>query len=150
MNKITALIITLFVSLSATAQTSLDELDWLIGSWKRLDEKPGRLSTETWTMEDDKLVGMGATVFGTDTVFVEKLEIKKVNAEYFYVANTSDNAKPTEFKMTEFDEFRFVVENPQHDFPKKIEYALRGNSLIAAISNEAGREIYFQFEKMED
>ncbi|MEP1094408.1 MAG: DUF6265 family protein [Cyclobacteriaceae bacterium] len=124
------------------------EFDWLVGKWERENIKPGRTAFEIWERNNETLNGIGVTLQGADTVFVEKLSILNKYGQLYYVANVSSNASPTLFKITSYDESGFVSENPAHDFPKKIAYSLSGNTMLATISGN-GKEIPFSFKKVE-
>ena len=51
------------------------------------------------------------------------------------------------FKETRFNDTLFTVENPKHDFPKKIMYWKENNLLKAEVSSEEAT-ITFDFEKI--
>ena len=55
--------------------SSMQQLDWLLGTWERLNDRPGQNSFEVWQKEGDGLKGVGFTLQDTDTVFREDLEI---------------------------------------------------------------------------
>ncbi len=143
------LLLTLVFSACSSQAQEFKKLDWLIGQWERQNVRPGRTALEAWERDVQKgLVGIGVTLQGADTVFVEKLSIIEKDGELFYVANVSSNASPTFFKFTSMDENAFVSENPEHDFPKKIAYKLEGDILTATISGD-GKEIPFLFKKVD-
>jgi hypothetical protein len=55
---------------------SLRELDWILGTWTRQNSKPGQVQHETWwKISEQHYQGIGMVTAGSDTVFVEKLEI---------------------------------------------------------------------------
>ena len=135
----------------ANAQVSteqqLEKLAWLEGKWERQNTRQGRTAFELWTKNSDRFVGKGITMSGTDTVFVERLSIKKKDGELYYVAEVSQNAEPTYFKITQFTKAGFICENPDHDFPKKIEYKLESDGTMKAIISGDSRSIPFVFQK---
>ena len=47
--------------------------------------------------------------------------------------------KPTRFKLVSSSANTAVFENPQHDFPTRIEYRRRGLALMATISGPGGK-----------
>ena len=71
---------------------------------------------------------------GTDTVFLEKIQIIAKDGELYYVADVKENEAPVPFKITSQTQEGFICENPNHDFPKKIEYKLNGLNLTVVIS----------------
>lgn len=132
--KKTILIFTvLFGSQLAISQTP-EDFKWLEGTWERQNVRPGTTAYEIWEQKNGEFQGIGVSMKGNDTTFVEQLSIVNKANELFYVANVSSNASPTYFKITSYSKNGFVSENPEHDFPKKIEYTLDGNKLTAVIS----------------
>ena len=128
----------------------IKDLKWLEGTWNREGLKEGQTATETWEMNgDNAMIGWGITKRGEDTVFVEKLEIVKKYDDLFYVADVAHNAAPVYFKIVKLSKGTFICENPAHDFPKKIEYMLNGNKLVATISGD-GKEVPFYFTKKDN
>ncbi len=131
------------------AQPTLEDVHWLIGTWHRTHMKPGHSGTEVWhPVSATELTGMGISMQGTDTAFVEKLKIIFRDNTLFYVADVPENKEPVLFRFTELSFNKFVCENPQHDFPKKISYAWDGTTLTATISGD-GKKIDFVFVKKE-
>jgi len=123
------------------------KLEWLTGTWMRTNAKPGRATTESWIKESPgKLVGKGVTLKGTDTAFVEKLQLIIKDDAIFYVADVKENKSLVYFKLTSITTNSFVCENPEHDFPKKIAYTLTDGVLKAAISGN-GKAIDYVFVK---
>lgn len=120
----------------------------MLGSWERQNTRPGTTAFESWEKTKDGYKGMGVSMKESDTSFVEKLRIIGKEGAIYYVADVSSNAEPTYFKVTSVSKKGFVCENPEHDFPKKIEYTLEGNQMTAVIS--AGEQkMGFVFLKME-
>lgn len=131
-----------------TFSQSINDFKWMEGNWKRHNAKPGTSAFEVWKKTKAGYEGLGVSMKGTDTTFVEKLKIVKKDGNIYYVADVSANAEPTYFKITSVSEGGFVSENPEHDFPKKIEYILEGTRMTAIIS--AGeKKMGFVFEKVE-
>ncbi len=141
------LLFLLISSFSCSAQES-KKLDWLIGKWQRENVRPGRTAFEIWERNNQGLTGIGVTLQGSDTVFIERLAIAEKDGELFYVANVSSNASATFFKMTSYDESGFESENPDHDFPKKITYKLEEDVMTATISGD-GKQIPFLFKRVD-
>jgi hypothetical protein len=128
-------------------QASLDDVAWLNGKWNRTNAKPGRSGMEQWKkISATELQGEGINLKGVDTVFVERLKIILKESQLYYVADITGNKEPVYFKFTNVTPNGFVCENPQHDFPKKIVYAVEDNKLKATISGD-GKQIDYLFEK---
>lgn len=138
-----ALVLISAINLSAQ---SIKKVKWLEGTWNRQNVKQGQTASESWKVSGNELTGIGVTLKGVDTVFQEQLSIIKKGKELFYVANVSQNAAPTLFRITLVTKKGFVSENPEHDFPKKITYELNGEMLTATISGD-GKTIPFVFKR---
>lgn len=125
----------------------LDQLQWIQGTWNRTSVKPGKSAHERWKqMSDGTWQGWGVSFTGADTSFLEKIKIIEKDGKLYYVADVPENKEPVYFEFTSLTPSGFVCENPLHDFPKKIEYNVKGNSLEAVISGD-GESISFQFKK---
>lgn len=124
------------------------KLEWLVGHWNRTNSKPGSSGHEVWEKRSaEELSGYGLTLRGSDTAFAEQFSIiAKDNKLHYVVSVLSEKQHPVSFLITSLTDVDFVCENPQHDFPKKIEYHLKGNQLHAAISGD-GKSIPFLFER---
>lgn len=128
------------------AEGDLSQFDWLAGKWKRTGMSPGKEAYEVWVKGEDQLMGQGISMKDGDTTFVEKLRIKQMEGEIYYVADVPQNPEPTLFKVTEIREGYFRCTNPQHDFPKEITYELKEEQLTATISGD-GKSIPFVFTR---
>lgn len=149
------LLIVLLIAFSrvVTGQTlneHLSELAWLEGKWERDTGNQNQSAFEEWEINEDMLTGVGVTLQRGDTVFVEKLSITFKDGDLYYVADVNPNAEPVYFRITEFSATGFVSENPEHDFPKKIEYRLESEGQLIATISGGGRSIPFEFHKVED
>lgn len=138
-------VIALGASTSAKAQ-DVSKIEWLVGSWTRTNAKPGRSGVEIWTKVDNELVGRGISLKGTDTTFVEKLKIVSKDGKLFYVSDVPENKELTWFEFISISDKSFAVEDPKHDFPKKIVYEVDGKNLKATISGD-GKSIDYLFVK---
>ncbi|MEQ8361234.1 MAG: DUF6265 family protein [Cyclobacteriaceae bacterium] len=141
----------LFTLLACSASSSLQDdfikINWLKGYWERVNAKEGRSAHERWEeVSDQELKGWGVSMRGSDTAFMEVLRIVVKDGALHYVADVPENPNPVFFKFTSIDETGFICENPVHDFPKKIEYQLRGDTLKAITSGD-GKELVFDFVK---
>jgi len=146
--KTALFIFTILLVYAGNAQNT-DDFQWLIGTWERTQSRPGTTAVEIWSQEPDgSLVGMGITMKGIDTVFIERLSIVVKNNKTYYVADVSHNTAPTYFEITQQDDSGFTSENPEHDFPKKIVYKKEGDSLTAIISGN-GKQIPFYFRRID-
>ncbi len=79
------------------------------------------------------LLGMSRTVANGKTITHEFLQIRQEKTgDIFYVANPSGQEQAI-FKLVKFETGKLIFENPEHDFPQRIIYHLKGDSLIARI-----------------
>ncbi len=125
----------------------IEKVQWLVGYWDRTSVKEGRSAHERWKrISVDELEGWGVSLRGTDTSFVEGLRIVRRDGSLFYIADVPENKEPVAFEFTELTTSAFVCENLTHDFPKRIEYKLSGDTLTATTSGD-GNEISFSFIK---
>lgn len=133
---------------SRKTRSDFKKLDWILSTWQRTNVRPGTTAFESWTKESDSVYsGMGWTMKGTDTTFVEKLRIEIKEDKVYYVADVSHNATPTYFLMTEITASGFKSENPDHDFPKQINYALKDDVITAIISDGGDKKVGFVFKR---
>jgi hypothetical protein len=150
MNKIVLSILLIFFLASVKAQKYSPEveakfklLNWLSGTWERTNVKAGRTASERWHIDEPySFIGLGVTMNGTDTVFLEKIKIVIERNNLYYVADVKENKTPVYFQLTEITSSGFVCENRDHDFPKKIEYSLKGSILTVIISGDGKSQDY--------
>ncbi len=113
---------------AARGSATLDDLGWLLGTWQSGDDEP---AGERWVRGAHGFVGSGYVVQPTECedeapcrgepIETESLELIERDGSLLYVATPRTQAR-TEFVITELDASHFVAENPEHDFPTRIEY----------------------------
>lgn len=147
-----SLLILTLIKPSVFAQKAEDipfeKLKWLEGKWERMMENPNQTGYEDWKIKNGSFQGMGVTIQQGDTVFVEKLSIERMEGDWYYIADVNPNVEPTYFMISEISENGFVSENPDHDFPKKIEYQLKNDGELSVVISGDGRSIPFVFRKV--
>ncbi|MBC7862109.1 MAG: hypothetical protein IAF38_03990 [Bacteroidia bacterium] len=107
---------------------------WLAGEW--VSQQDSIEFLEAWTFKNDSfLEGKGLAYKGTEILFSEDLAMKRVGDTLYYIPTVSDQnqGKAVWFKVTMIDSFGFMAENQAHDFPKTINYQLRGKDSVYAI-----------------
>jgi Domain of unknown function (DUF6265) len=116
----------------APARPTLAAFSWLAGQWRI--EQAGRAVDEHWMAPAGGLMmGMSRAIRGATIEHEFSLLRQEPNGDIVYVANPSKQSEAV-FKLTSLVDGKAVFENPQHDFPKKIIYALQPDgSLLAAI-----------------
>jgi len=143
------LALTLLVSANASpvdAATETSSLGWLAGHWCGGD--PAEPVEEFWLpAKDDVMIGVSRTLKGGRTTGFEYLRIVPLNGQPTYLAQP-DGRPATSFARTGggVDWVRF--ENPEHDFPQRIEYRRTRDGLHAQISGpgEGGKEMVIGFD----
>ncbi|MDF1696081.1 MAG: DUF6265 family protein [Saprospiraceae bacterium] len=124
--------------------------NWLLGNWKRVGEKEGQQTYENWTLvQPDKYKGVGCTVKGKDTIWREDIVLEKEADIWAFKVKTQGETTATHFKVTKLTPTSFICENPENEFPKKIEYRFDGQNIQAEISG-GGPTIPFNFVRMKN
>lgn len=127
---------------------SINDIAWIVGQWQRTNVRPGTTTYEFWEKSSEKLLsGIGFSMKGADTTFIEKLKIELKDGTLYYVADVRENAEPVYFKFTEISDHGFVSENPEHDFPKMISYELKDGVMTAVISDGGDKKMGFVFKR---
>ena len=107
------------------------ELSWLEGSWWSDDGAIG----ERWESDGrGGLRGLGLSRGEEGIEVSEELELVRRDGHWIYVATPREQAR-TEFVVTERTEERFVAENPEHDFPTRLEYRREGDRVYVRVSS---------------
>lgn len=132
---------------SEVTQEKFKQLEWLLGKWNRTNVRPGSSAFENWKkVSDISFEGLGVSMKGSDTTFVESLKLEIRNDKIFYIADVSQNATPTLFEVKEVTDKYFSCENYAHDFPKVISYSLEANKDLKAIISDGGdKKMLFTF-----
>jgi hypothetical protein len=93
----------LFLLLAFYCVKENKEFDWLSGDWQRINDTASQKTFENWQSEaDGSLSGIGFTLEGIDTVFVEQLAIKKTEEKWQLIV-TGVHEEPTYFDVTSFN-----------------------------------------------
>jgi len=150
----TILLSTFYVTCKPTNQvaeanstaTSLSP-DWLQGKWHRINDEGMKKTYEQWTKISDSLyMGLGFTMQGIDTVWKETVHLNLKDSLWSYDVFMAESTAPTSFVFSEHTDTSFICENAQNEFPKKIAYTLKGDTISATISG-GGPEILYLFVK---
>jgi len=127
----------------------LSDFNWLVGSWIQPSDGEGIEVVEHWSKADNRLEGLGVRRRQADTVFVEKLSLVEKDGEIYYSADVAENPAPVLFRLTSSHNGHAVFENPDHDFPKKIEYERVSEDEMTVVVSGDGRSVEFRFRKEE-
>lgn len=126
-----------------TSKTELTKPSFLIGNWIRTNNKPDHITYEIWNSD---FSGYGLTLKGKDTTFYEKMKLVVKN-DTMVLEVSGVNEEPTPFKFTKQTDTSFVCKNLKNEFPQKIKYWIKNDTLSAKIWNEGGYQVDFQFVK---
>ena len=117
----------------------LGAADWLIGEW--LARNGQTVVRESWhRASPETFEGTGETRSTADDTVVdsEVLRLVQMADAVFYVAKVAHNPLPVAFRLTECTATRLVFENPGHDFPRRLEYALSGDGRLSVVVSDGG------------
>lgn len=113
------------------SENPFEVLSWITDRWVYKDGED--TIYEKWVKSGDNMFsGESYTVRNGDTVFTEQLKIEKIGDDICYTAIVKHNPEPVSFKLVELEDSKAVFENPEHDFPNRIIYELRDNSVLYA------------------
>ena len=130
------------------AQAQLEQMAWLAGHWS--------VSNATTTVEErwtpasgGSMLAISRTSRNPSVTAFEFLCIAERHGGLVYTAMPNARTPATYFQLTAIDETSATFENPSHDFPKKIRYAMRPDgALEAVVSGVPGsKPITFVFKK---
>jgi hypothetical protein len=129
------------------ARASIADVAWLAHNWA-MDAKPMTIE-ERWTPPaGGAMLGVSRTIKGDRMVAFEFLRVVERDGGLIYIAQPNGRP-PTEFVLTSLSKQDATFENPAHDFPKMIRYALRGDgSLEARVSDGRQNGQTFVFKRM--
>lgn len=119
------------VTATSAESTGLERLAWLAGCWAVEGGEAG--SVEHWlSPAGGTMLGMVRTVKGGQTVGFEFLQIRtNSHGKFIYIANPSGQAEAT-FEASTVEEGSVLFENPEHDFPQRIQYHLASEGRLTA------------------
>lgn len=109
--------------------------EWLIGKWENTIQ--GVQVTEIWERGEDGLIGRSYSIRNNDTISSERIRLQQEGDKLWYipVVKNQNEGHIVKFQLTSSMDQILIFENPEHDFPQKIQYALINNdSLLAEIS----------------
>lgn len=121
----------------ADPKLSLPQSLWpaqvLTGAWA-MNTSRGQI-LETWDAGGANILNCKSyRITAQDTVLLESIQLIKTGSEVHYVSTVSgqNNGQPIKFTLTSSANNRYVFENPNHDFPKRIVYDILGKDIIHA------------------
>lgn len=116
------------ISISFADEPRLAQFKWLTGVWhSAVEEKPH--FEEHWSAGDDVMLGMSRTLKNSKTIFYESMRIEdRGESGIYFVARPKSAAQETDFKLTSQTASSITFENPEHDFPRRVTYSIKGES----------------------
>ena len=131
-----------------TAAATLDRVQWLAGTWS--GGTAASTSEERWTpASGGAMLAVSRTLRNGSVSAFEFLCIAERGGGLVYTAMPNGRSPATDFTLTAIDDTSATFENPAHDFPKMIRYAVRPDgTLEATISGGVGQKpTTFTFKK---
>lgn len=117
---------------------SITDVSWLIGSWETSPDEHGCTYREEWHQETPMLLtGQSRETCNPPLTerepYDEALRMEAEANGLVYVAWPTGQDR-TEFPLTAGSTTGFVAENPDHDFPNRIEYRRTAAGIDAIVS----------------
>jgi hypothetical protein len=136
------------LGLASTAASAADAAlpAWMAGGW--CTDANARRIEEVWLAPaGGMMIGMSRTVAANRrTPEFEFLRIELRDGVPTYLAQPQ-GTPPVAFKLTQSTDSSVRFENPQHDFPQRIEYRRAGHALHAEIAGpRQGKERVIAFD----
>ena len=121
------------VAVAATPAARIDDLGWLVGDW--VSETGERWTEERWASpRGGMMIGYSRSGRGDALREYEFLRIAAgADGALAYIAMPQGGA-PVAFALVRQEGASATFENAAHDYPQRIAYALRGDTLTATIS----------------
>jgi hypothetical protein len=124
----------------AAPYRGVDQLRWMEGCWEFT--AGDRIVEEQWMApRGGTMMGMSRTVRGSRTVAWETVLLREDSG-----GSVSYNAYPSGqpaavFPAAELSDSHAVFTNPGHDFPQRISYRRRGDTLAARVEGRIGETV---------
>jgi hypothetical protein len=133
---------------AAKPASKLDQLAWLAAGWM---EKDGEIEEHWIAPKGGLMLGCGRTVVNGKAREFEFLRIEeRENGDVFYVAQPGGRPA-TEFKLVASGGEGWVFENPEHDFPRTIQYERTSggmNVTLGGVEDGRARELELWYERV--
>jgi hypothetical protein len=114
-------------------QHSIQDLLWLQGSWKSVQENN---YCEVWLFDNNQLKGISYTFKNNTLVPSEYLTItlsEEGNLVYIAQVNNQNNGQAIGFNLKHHASNKWVFENKSHDFPQRITYFKQAGNAIRIV-----------------
>ena len=137
------------VGLSLRESPGIDRVGWLAGCWEA--RSGSRTIEEQWSApRGGTMLGTSRTLRADTTVGWEMVLLRSDSSGLAYEAHPSGQAGAT-FRSIDVSDSLVVFANPHHDFPQKVIYRRRADSLLARIEgtvNGRTRAVDFPYARV--
>jgi hypothetical protein len=125
------------------------DIAWLAGSW-RGSEGTTTIEEHWTTPSGGSMLAVSRTVRDDKLRAYEFLRIAEAGGSLLYLAMPNGRSPATPFTLTKIEARAATFENPAHDFPRMIRYALGDDGVLEATISGAGGEKAqtFRFRKL--
>lgn len=132
------------------AQNEIEELSFLIGTWK-VENKD---TFEVWEIVEGggEFKGNSYKIKDGQKKVTETLVLKAVDGQVYYLATVPDQneGKTVKFTLSSSSNGEFTFENPAHDFPKKIIYKkVSDTELFVKVFGDGEKGFSFTMNRIE-
>lgn len=132
------------------AHESFADLKKITGKWSSTE---GVLFNEHWHLENDSLMtGIGFSLKGMDTAFIEKMKIYLSSDSVYFAAKTDPKKDYVSFVLKEAGREKWIFVNATHDYPNIIQYEIKNDTLLYAfIANIRGnKKVEFNLRRIKN
>lgn len=147
--NIFSIAIALFIFQNLQAQTKMEDLNFLIGTWKMENKE----NFETWKNGiNGGFYGNSYKIKFGEKVITETLSLKFIDNQIVYEATVlnQNDGQTVLFTLNASESDWISFENSTHDFPKKIQYKkLSINSLQVQVLGENGQGFSYKLVKQD-
>ncbi len=127
--------------------------EWLLGSW--VSEQKDKQFIESWKKISDSVFqgeGLNKNNKTLEILNKESMQLIQMQQQVFFIAKVAHNPLPVAFKLINCDNGNLVFHNPDHDFPKTIQYEnLSSGQFLATVSDgntdASGQSFQLKFKK---
>jgi hypothetical protein len=113
--------------MAMNGKDSMEPFKWVLGEWQ-MDRKSGSM-IESWKQVNDSSyegASFSISTEGGKKMIEEMKLVYRLKGYHFISAVPGQNKElPVSFLIKDFSDKHFVAENPAHDFPRRISYALK-------------------------
>lgn len=133
-----------------TKENGIAELQFLEGTWKVENKK----DYETWKKAGDTILeGCSYKIRDEKKITIEYLTIRKVGNKTIYTAKVvnQNGGQPVDFPLNKDVKDKVSFENPNHDFPKKIQYKrIDKTTLFVEVLGEGDKGFSYKMMKQDE